>query len=275
MFYLKVNIDESYTLPCLEKWVRVAELKGDDYLIICDNKKLEERIVSSGRFLENIKKKIIPSDESVSYLSELHLGENWYKAGNAHLTTFSLAQKSNLENFWNIDADDIMFLMNDEDLCAHLSAVEDYTKKNQIDMFSLDIWHTHSHGLHWSFGVTFIQNTKNWFKLLENQDFNFKKELDSLINNKNLYNLDWLFTILNLKKVVKAETFYSEDKSFIHHKFFNPGFGIVPAPYYFRKDRKLEFMALTANPMKLPDDEIAIKPKEKYKLISFLNRILN
>ena len=116
----------------------------------------------------------------------------------SHLTTFYHAKQNNIKEFWNIDADDTMFALEPEDIMSILQNVENYSKTNNIDAMSLDMWHSRTRQRHWSFGITYINNFSEIFNILDsltNTDWqNNYKDCDVA------FNLDWFFTYLKDEK---------------------------------------------------------------------------
>lgn len=239
VFYLKINRQKNYTFACLQKWIDIANLLGVDFYIICDDNDLKKDVLKKIKFKDsNIK--IIKSCKSreIKAISSRVANKQWQNAAYAHLTTFFHARENNIKYFWNIDADDTSFLMYSEHLVNELRKIEIYAKENHIAAFSLDMWKSITDGKHWSFGITYIDNTIDWFKLLKEHydDFDY-------INYPNVnFNLDCYFTYLNKITDIKFETFYFENLRFIHWgNFDNPIYsgishwsnGVLSRPYLY------------------------------------------
>ena len=220
-FFLKINEDAFYTMPCLQKWLNIVESSGCKFKIICDNTLLSQKILQKNIYCKGktlTKEDIICSDkETLVPLLEPYLSHNWIPAGAAHLTTLTYAKSHNLKTFWNIDADDTSFLSNPEIIWKKMRLIEDYAENNDISCISLDMWNTLSGNAHWSFGITFIRNNIDYFDFIKDkQNIPWKEKYPHLPNN--LYNLDWFFTYLRDYKHLSLKIFYFESEFFIHWK---------------------------------------------------------
>ena len=213
-FYLKINRNENYAIACLNRWFEIAEAMNADCYIICDNKALQKRVereVNSRhcekKFLKSVNKPRIINNICTSIWSK--------KAGNAHLSTFYYARQNRHKHFWNIDADDTMFLLNAKKVAKILKEVATYAKTHNIHAFSLDMWHSRTLGTHFSFGITFTSLECDWFSILENnKNTKWQEKMMSLDNG--YFNLDWFFTYLGNEKIANVATFYIENAFFIH-----------------------------------------------------------
>ena len=47
-FFLKINEDAFYTMPCLQKWLDIVEVSGYEFKIVCDNHLLSNKILQGG-----------------------------------------------------------------------------------------------------------------------------------------------------------------------------------------------------------------------------------
>lgn len=215
VFYLKVNKWSYYSIKCLQHWIDIINNLNADFFIICDNKDLELDILRKICFKDcNIKFLRSYNNSIVNKLVEPF----WINATKAHLTSFEHARKNDVKRFWNIDADDTMFLIKAPEAAKVLSAVAKYTTVHGLNAISLDMWRSRTHGKHWSFGVTFIQGDIDWFKVF-NENKNIKWKSNYSIYDKNL-NLDWFFTYLKDNNKVLIETFYVENLYFMHYGDF-------------------------------------------------------
>lgn len=194
-----------------QKWVNIANGLGIDYYVINDNDNFFKIFDKTSNFAP---KEIMKSDRTTYYTEVLYaLAPKWWNAAFAHLTTFQHAQNNDIDCFWNIDADDVVF-MHPTDKCVEmLETIQDYADKNEGDAYSLDMWRSRNAGLHWSFGVSYIKNNVDWIKLLKE---NHNKK--SLIKGDNI---DWLFTCFKENNLAKLETFCFNN-AYLYH--FEDGF---------------------------------------------------
>ena len=218
VFYLKVNRSDDYAFRCLQHWLNIAECMKVKVYIICDNKKLEQKIY----------KHIIFSNNDINIIKSVHKPLNkivkniatklWIKATYAHLTTFWHAKEKNFKSFWNIDADDTMLEL-DANVCANiLKDISQYAKNNDIKAFSLDMHTSRTKGKHWSFGITYTNSEFDWFNLLNaNTNTDWRNKYLSYDYH---FNLDWFFTYLRDKNICNIKTFYIENLYFIHYGDF-------------------------------------------------------
>lgn len=212
--YLKINRKDQYSIFCLQEWIETFHRLNYDCFIVCDNpalyKILEKEVVFPSRRFQ-----IIKSQTRVfNSLLRKMISKCWLKAGIAHFTTFSHAEKKGYTFFWNVDADDTAFCCNVEERCELLRMAEEYARRNDLDAFSYDMWWTRSVGTHWSFGITFTKTMnkfKSWIKFYANNDWQkyYKK-----YNVQ--YNVDWFFTFAKEKGILKCGTFYAEELILIH-----------------------------------------------------------
>jgi hypothetical protein len=176
--------------------------------------------------------RVIPSEEKLRLRLANRLEKKWVNAGAAHLTTFSHARKNGITHFWNIDADDTIFLQTPEAIARKLAEVEQYALANKLDCFSLDMYWTFQK--HWSFGVTFTSLCNaDYLTLIDKVDNDELKELykpqyggeADIVNGMGELmpgacgNIDWYFTYLRDKGLINARSFYIEDTYFAHLKY--------------------------------------------------------
>lgn len=219
VFYLKVNRDIMDSILCLQYWIDTAHEFGVDFYILCDNEPLKRRILKNIYFYSpDIK--FLKTKKSIfkNILKLQRIAPNWKNAACAHLQTFEHAKSLGLKHYWNIDADDTLFLTNVTNTVKVLNDAQIYAEENDIDLFSFDFWATKTKNHHWSFGITYQRSTKNYLQLLENHliDWNNYKNWTSV------YNIDWVFTFLKNSKKINAKTFYVNNLYFIHFgRFFS------------------------------------------------------
>ena len=224
-FYLKINRNENYAIVCLNQWFKIAQIMNADCYIICDNKALQKRVEREVDSC-HIEKKFLPSMKKPKIIKHI-CTSIWAKnAGNAYLSTFYYAKSHGYNEFWNIDADDTMFLLNAKKCAQILSQVAIYANAHKICAFSLDMWHSRTLGTHFSFGITYTSFECDWFKILEgNKDSKWQEKFMSLDNGN--FNLDWFFTYLGASSLANVANFYIENAFFIHFgDFFVNRFGL-------------------------------------------------
>lgn len=213
IFYLKINLETQYAFLCLQYWLNIIDILNGDFYIICDKPHLEVEILRnitfrSGRikFIKSIKKTLKGVVRNIAM-------PRWYNAAYAHLTTFYHAKSHNIDSFWNIDADDTMFVAPFEKSAEIMQKVMSYTNSSKEDIISLDMWHSRTKGQHWSFGVTYTRNINKFIDSFNASDKTWQEEYrvkDCALN------IDWFITYLADKKIIEASTFYVENCYFIH-----------------------------------------------------------
>lgn len=244
VMYLKVNRNAAYTINCLQKWIRVANLLDYAFVIVCDNPKLEKSIIKKISF-ENANFQIITS---LKYRFRGFIrniaSPYWINAACAHLTTLYHARKHGIKKFWNIDADDIQLLINDSHLASLLKQVQKYSEINDLHLMSLDICKSKTLGRHWSWGVTFVRDNIDIFSLISNEPDN--SWVKSLGLPSDGYNTDWHINHLSkTNPALKIGTFYPKEAGCIHwgESLISPIFSYVA---FWRGDQTLEFPLLSA-----------------------------
>ena len=216
-YYLKVNQDIIYTYKNLQNWMNViSEINDAQMVIIADNPDVVRNIVNVNRLYKNTT--FISSERENPDLKEIveHVtDERWKNAGYAHLTTFLHAgEHASGQPFWNIDADDTYFCVSPERLRQIIEEAEETAQKKGYSAYSLDMNKTMTQGVHWSFGVTYTENSIDWIPKLKAacktpEWRQIKTALDSP-------NVDWFFTWLGIGTDIRLGTFYVENLRFIH-----------------------------------------------------------
>ena len=97
--YLKINRKDQYSIFCLQEWIETFHRLNYDCFIVCDNpalyKILEKIVVFPSRRFQ-----IIKSQTRVfNSLLRKMISKCWLKAGIAHFTTFSHAEKKVMRFF--------------------------------------------------------------------------------------------------------------------------------------------------------------------------------
>lgn len=217
--YFKVNRLREYTFLCIQNWINVFEYKKNiDLYIICDNDLLKKEICQNIVFTNSNIKFIKSNIKNTKKLGNKIAIKRWRRAAYAHLTAYWHAYNYKYDAFWNIDADDTIILLPPQRTSNLLNKIEQFSQEKGIDNFSLDMWRSYTGSKHWTFGITYTLNNKNWLSTISNLYNN-----DWVLKYKDYnieYNLDWFFTYLLEYQNVKNETFYIENCSFIHYGAF-------------------------------------------------------
>lgn len=223
VFYLKINSNKDYSFKCLQHWLDIIHEYGADFYIVCDKPEIEKSILKECvfyspdiKFIKSIKnstlKKIVKNIAT----------KYWINATYAQLTTFFHSRINGIKEFWNVDADDTMILADADSVADLLKKAKCYAENNNIDAFSIDMHTSRSYYRHWSFGVTFVRQEKDWMSLFsEVKDVSWRKEYT--IYDKNM-NLDWYMTYLRNNSKADIRVFYAENMEYIHwgSLLFNP-----------------------------------------------------
>ncbi len=214
VFYLKINRNELYTFRNLQHWIRIIECMPDSRgYILCDNNELKEAVLNKVEFPKDAVAFMESCKDSseTEYIVSNITNALWRNAGYAHISTFSHAKENRYPYFWNIDADDTCICLSPKRACEMLSKVEMYAREEKVNIFSLDMWPTRTKGYHWSFGVSFVDNTVDWFGIMKEhcQDAAFKAG--------QIENVDGYFTCLKNRTALNIETFYAENLKFVHY----------------------------------------------------------
>lgn len=224
-FYLKVNRDACYTLDCLHRWLAVAERMNAAVIIICDNPKLEKRIFRNTWIKDTNLQFITSARRPFRGFINNVASKHWQNAACAHLTSLLHARESGFNRFWNIDADDTLFLCSEDAIISLLKQAQVYAETNNIHLFSLDMWKSFTSGKHWSWGVTFCRTTLDILSIISNEkNSDWKLHYSDCIESDN-YNSDWhINSIVKRGSDLQIGTFYPVNTGFIHwgEMLFNP-----------------------------------------------------
>lgn len=218
-FYLKVDKGSGLALNNLGSWLNAVFLMGGDCYILCDRddviQKVKERVAFADvTFLKSDRE----SDEIAPIVEGVIPANGMANAGFAHLTTFLHARDRDYDFFWNIDADDTQLCLSVERIAELLGCAGTYAEVKGLDCFSLDMHTSRTGGRHWSFGVTYTKNRRDWLPVLRshrNDVAYLEKDLDLR------FNIDWYFTYIRSLNEFRIETFYFENLKFIHYHFEN------------------------------------------------------
>lgn len=228
VFYLKFNSSSfMYSMPCLSRWIEIAKFMNADFYIICDKDELIKKIADSCIFY-NTNVKFLKSDRYISKkILKIVSTKSWEKAARAHLTTFYHSKKNNIKNFWNIDADDTMFMLSNKKIANCLTKIATYADKQNYNLFSLDMHHTRYYGKHWTFGITYTRNIVDYLQILKNEkSIEWRKDFDK-IRAHGQFNVDSYFAYLKNHNKLSIGTFNIDNVYFIH-------WGTVGLPNMYR-----------------------------------------
>ncbi len=216
-YYLKVNRNIDFTYKNLQNWMNViSEIEDSQMIIIADNADVVRNIVNFNHLYKNTT--FISSEREDPDLKEIvpRITDNhWRNAGYAHLTTFLHAGKNSPgQPFWNIDADDTFFCVSTERLQNILKEAATIAHQKEYLAYSLDMNRTITRGVHWSFGITYTDNSIDWISKLKEackspEWESFRSVLDSP-------NVDWFFTWLDNCPDMHLGTFFVENLRFVH-----------------------------------------------------------
>lgn len=213
MIYLKVHRDTHWTIRCLQHWVNIVESMKGDFIIICDNDKLEKKIYKNIIFPNGNVKMIKSTTKPFKNISK-YLAKNWQPAGNAHLTTFYHSKKVGIKNFWNIDADDTMICLEPQRAAEMLNKASFFAQQAGLSAFSLDMHTSRMKGRYWSFGVSFIQHNIDWFDIMHTYIATDSQHVELPFGST--LNLDFFLSHLKKCYGIKIGSFYAENLFFLH-----------------------------------------------------------
>lgn len=240
VYYLKINRKEEYTFQNLKKWLGVIYgIMDAKAFIICDDAELEREVrsrISSEIMLEMMESE--RNDPEVRYIVQGFANKRWENAGYAHTTTFYHARENGFKKFWNIDADDTFVCLPDERVRELFAAAEDKAVKYGIPILSLDMWYTKSMTGHWTFGITYTDNSIDWFRKMKGHIADKEYGLAG-----HPPNMDGYFTYLRSIGDIRIESFYAENLRFLHYSndFFRRPWA---SGFYHWKNGKLSFPVL-------------------------------
>lgn len=224
-FYLKVNRDADYTISCLRNWMDIAERMNSAIIVICDNPKLEKKIYKSIWFKDPNIQFITSAKKPFKIFIDNIASRNWRNAACAHLTTLSHAKKYGFSRFWNIDADDTLFLCSAEATVSLLQQAQAYAELHNLNLFSLDMWKSRSFGKHWSWGVTFCRATLDLLSIISAEKSSDWKDYYRSTFGPDNYNSDWhINSLVQRGSSIRIGVFYPINTGFIHwgDLLFNP-----------------------------------------------------
>lgn len=242
VYYLKVNEDSLATLCNLKQWLIVlSKTENAAPVIVCDNPTILTKIVGAGLALPGIR--FISSErtnEDVVEIADAITNDRWRNAGMAHLTVFLDAAQQGYDRFWNIDADDTHICLSYQQTAEFLKKVEEDACNNNIHLYSLDMHTTRTDGVHWSFGISYTDNSVDWISEMKRMSKTKKwEELKTVLSQtNNLINIDMFFTYLRkAEKSLGIESFYIDNTYFIHYSKDFLALCIYSGVYYWANGR--------------------------------------
>lgn len=244
-FYLKVDKGSRLAMDNLVRWVKTVSLLEGDCYILCDRDDVVQKARETLSFSDAVSfiKSERESEEIAAVVRGVIPPKGMVNAGIAHLTTFLHARSREYDFFWNIDADDTRFCLSAERTAGLLERAGGYAEENELDCFSLDMHTSRTAGQHWSFGVTYTRNRRDWLPIL------FSHANDRGYQEKDLglrFNIDWYFTYIRSLGELKIETFYFENLKFIHYHFENMFQDLCIWGILHWKDNELRFPMMEA-----------------------------
>lgn len=186
-FYLKTDKGSRQAMDNLSRWMNTASLMGEDCYLLCDRDDVIQKIKDTLIFPDAVTfiKSERESKEITSIIRDSIPPNGMVNAGLAHLTTFLHARNREYDFFWNIDADDTQFCLSVDRIAKLLECAGNYAEENGLDCFSLDMHTSRTGGQHWSFGVTYTKNRKDWLPILRshvNDREYLEKDLEQRFN---------------------------------------------------------------------------------------------
>ena len=257
VYYLKINRNEAYTIKNLEHWLETVSIDREaKTFILCDSENVRALVK------DTVEKYSVEYIESFSDNSEVRgvvrgiADERWENAAFAHLTTFFHARDNGFNEFWNIDADDTLICLNDKRTYECLDRAREYAKAHGIDVFSLDMWASKTGGMHWSFGITYTNNTKKWIDTIKRYSSDDYKDKNQPMN------IDGRFSIIK-KNEGGIGTFYFENMTFLHYSNDFMRRPCASGVYRWNNGRMLSpvlkyVFGMTAGGVDIPDDVVRL-----------------
>ena len=167
---LKYNNDFHCSWKCFTQYFWMAHIRNIPVIVHSDNKRCINKVK---KFLKdtNCTAWLIETKyHKFSSISKKLVEKSWINCCSAFLTGFYITKKLQIESFWEIDADDTYFFLEEKKLVHIFEKAEKYAEKKNIDCFSYDMHYTRHNILknpHWSFGITYIRNRKDYIKILK------------------------------------------------------------------------------------------------------------
>lgn len=215
IFYLKINRTDYFSYVCIQHWINIVNELNADFYFVCDKENLKKEVLKKIKFKDSNIKFIKSAKWKLKKITKNIATRPWVNATYAQLTTFLHAEKINAGSFYNIDADDTMFICEPKKAAQILIEAKRYADLNNIKAFSFDMHVTQFRNKHWSFGITYTKTDFNWMKIFNsNKDEKWQDKYKK--NHCEHFNLDWFMTHLGDIYNNKIQTFYVENLLFIH-----------------------------------------------------------
>lgn len=214
VFFLKVNSISKHAILCIQHWLEVVFLADADFYIVCDNPLLKKQILNQCRFRDQDIKFLKSMRSQLKGVAKNLYTGNWGNAAYAHLTPFYYSESIGIERHWDIDADDMIFLIDEKKILDALNEAEAQAKQAGLSGISLDVHNSRSNGIHWSLGIMYVDDNDRFCRTFESVDNlvwtdRFK---DYAIE----FNLDWFLTHAKDKGILPLSSFYVNQAYFIH-----------------------------------------------------------
>lgn len=216
LVYFLVDRDCPYMIMCVQAWINICNYLGTrNVFIVCDNKKVEIKIIKNINF-HKIKFEFIRSHgKKIINVARLTCRPNWINPACAHIKPLYHAHDNGFDHIWIIDADDTMFLSSARLIAERMQLVENIAIKENIDFYSLDMWESMNGGF-WTFGVTYVNDVAEIIKRTENHTINVMKYRVFKQVRSKIINVDGFYADLGKKNIFNIKSFYFRNISFIH-----------------------------------------------------------
>lgn len=166
-FYLKYHSRRfGHGLFCLSFWLEVARSCNSPVFIVCDDPVCEAQIRSHVTAGDRATKLISSDRRSYADIIKKSFDGRWVNTAHALLTPLIDAAARGFDEFWNIDADDLIYFARPADVALYLEQVAMHANAAHIDMLSQDFVTSRRPGQKsWSFGITYIQTHDRYSSL--------------------------------------------------------------------------------------------------------------
>ncbi len=225
-FYLKINRNDKLGLECINHWMEIVQHLDCEFCFVCDNDGLKEKIkkqygLSDSRFIYSYREQLEPLVNGIIPFGVIST-HNWTNIASALLTPILHSKINGIDRYWNIDADDTFLYIDVKKRCEILKHAERIAEEENFDMLSLDMWHSQCNGKHWTFGVAYIRNEKDFLDILEkNKSLLTKIYKSGEVSRRLPKNLDGIFTNLHIERLIRINSFYPENVFFRHVRKIN------------------------------------------------------
>ena len=217
-YYLKINNTTKENLNIFLHWVKIVNEVGADYFILVDSEDVKQKIIAL--YTENGYSE--PSNFISSYREKLYgiceffCTDFWLNTAYAHLTPYVHAKENGYSGFWAIDADDTVFYTSPSVCASLLNIAERYAIEKQLNVFSLDMWHSNLLATidmyHWSFGVVFSNMNIDYMKIFSDCNVLLTERVMSTVRScfYGERNIDTYFSVVIKLGCLSASSFCFE-----------------------------------------------------------------